>query len=140
MLQRGHYRVTVDPDGHFTTITLRDGQGQVTGGRQAFLVDEGSQVQVSGTDDISYDVYDLPGRDSFDQWSYDRDLRQDRSLSARYVSSELTGYDDLDQERHVEDGSSVRFGLGSDESLAGLGAVQGRALDLGGSVGLDLGG
>ena len=97
MLQRGHYRITVDPDGTFTTITLRDGQGQVTGGRQAFLVDGGSQVQVSGTDDIFYDVYELPGRDSFDQWSYSRDQRQDSSVSARYVSAELTGYDDLDQ-------------------------------------------
>jgi TonB family protein len=97
MLQRGHYRLTVDPDGNFTTITLRDGQGQVTGGGKAFLVDGGSQIQVSGTDDISYDVYDLPGRDSFDEWSYTRDQRQDSSLSARYVSPELTGYDDLDQ-------------------------------------------
>ncbi|MCX6545191.1 MAG: hypothetical protein NTV05_12385, partial [Acidobacteria bacterium] len=97
MLQRGHYRITVDPDGRFTTITLRDGQGQVTGGGEAFLVDGGSQVQVSGTDDIRYDVYDLPGRDTFDQWSYNRELREDRSLSARYVSLELTGYEDLDQ-------------------------------------------
>src|SRR5512135_187318 len=93
MLQRGHYRITVDPDGNFTTITLRDGQGQVTGGGKAFLVDGGSQIQVSGTDDIYYDVYDLPGRDRFDQWSYARDQRQDSSLSARYVSPELTGYD-----------------------------------------------
>ncbi len=97
MLQRGHYRITVDPEGSFTTITLRDGQGQVTGGGKAFLVEGGSQIQVSGTDDIFYDIYDLPGRDSFDQWSYNRDLRQEGSLSARYVSPELTGYDDLDQ-------------------------------------------
>jgi uncharacterized protein DUF6600 len=97
LLQRGDYRITVDPDGSFTTITLRDGQGQINGGGQAFLVDGGSQVQVSGTDYISYDIYDLPGRDSFDQWSYNRELREGRSRSARYVSPELTGYEDLDQ-------------------------------------------
>src|SRR5712692_7056290 len=97
VLRRGDYRITADPEGSFTTITLRDGQGQITGGGQAFLVDGGSQVQVSGTDYISYDIYDLPGRDSFDQWSYDRELREDRSRSARYVSPELTGYEDLDQ-------------------------------------------
>jgi len=97
VLQRGDYRITVDPDGSFTTITLRDGRGQVTGGGQAFLVDRGSQVQVSGTDNISYDIYDLPGRDSFDQWSYSRQLREERSQSARYVSPELTGSEDLDQ-------------------------------------------
>jgi FecR protein len=97
VLRRGDYRITVDPEGSFTTITLRDGQGQITGGGQAFLVDGGSQVQVSGTDYISYDIYDLPGRDSFDQWSYNRELREERSGSARYVSPELTGYEDLDQ-------------------------------------------
>ncbi len=97
VLRRGDYRITVDPQGSFTTITLRDGQGQINGGGQAFLVDGGSQVQVSGTDYISYDIYNLPGRDSFDQWSYNRELREGRSRSARYVSPELTGYEDLDQ-------------------------------------------
>jgi len=96
VLRQGDYRITVDPDGSFTTITLRDGQGQVTGGGQAFLVDGRSQVQVSGTDYISYDIYDLPGRDSFDQWAYTRQLREERSRSARYVSPELTGSEDLD--------------------------------------------
>ncbi len=36
IVTRGDYRITVDPEGGFTTITLRDGQGQVTGGGQAF--------------------------------------------------------------------------------------------------------
>jgi hypothetical protein len=57
-------------------------------------VDGGSQVQVSGTDYISYETYDLPGRDRFDQWSRSRDLREERIQSAHYVSPELTGYED----------------------------------------------
>ena len=97
LLRSGDYRLTVDPGGSFTTITLREGQGQVNGGGQAFLVDGGSQVQVSGTDYISYDIYVLPGRDTFDQWSYSREQREGHSQSARYVSPELTGYEDLDQ-------------------------------------------
>jgi TonB family protein len=97
VLRRGDYRITADPEGSFTTITLREGQGQINGGGQAFLVEGGSQVQVSGTDYISYDIYDLPGRDNFDQWSYNRQLREERSRSARYVSAELTGYEDLDR-------------------------------------------
>ena len=97
ILRAGHYRITVDPEGAFTTITLRDGQGQITGEGEAFLVEAGSQVQVSGTDYLFYDIFDLPVRDGFDQWSYNRDLREDRSQSARYVSLELTGYEDLDQ-------------------------------------------
>ena len=42
LLRSGDYRLTVDPGGSFTTITLREGQGQVNGGGQAFLVDGGS--------------------------------------------------------------------------------------------------
>jgi TonB family protein len=97
VLRRGDYRITADPEGSFTTITLRDGQGQIDGGGQAFLVDGGSQVQVSGTDYISYDIYDLPDRDNFDRWSYSRQLREEHSRSARYVSPELTGSEDLDR-------------------------------------------
>ena len=97
LLRRGDYRITVDPEGSFTTITLRNGQGQINGGGQAFLVDGGSQVQVSGTDYISYDIYDLPDRDNFDEWSYTREMREEHSRSARYVSSELTGSEDLDR-------------------------------------------
>src|SRR5712692_2435175 len=97
LLRRGDYRITVDPDGSFTTITLRNGQGQINGGGQAFLVDGGSQVQVSGTDYISYDIYDLPDRDNFDEWSYTREMREEHSRSARYVSPELTGSEDLDR-------------------------------------------
>src|ERR1700674_5492751 len=97
VLRRGDYRITADPQGSFTTITLRDGQGQINGGGQAFLVDGGSQVQVSGTDYISYDISALPGRDNFDRWSYSRQVREEHSRSARYVSPELTGSEDLDR-------------------------------------------
>src|SRR6266403_3440141 len=37
VLRSGDYRITVDPQGNFTTITLRDGQGQVNGGARRFL-------------------------------------------------------------------------------------------------------
>jgi hypothetical protein len=36
-------------------------------------------------------------RDSFDDWSQQRDQYDDRSTSARYVTSEMTGYEDLDR-------------------------------------------
>ncbi|MHB8485226.1 MAG: TonB family protein [Candidatus Acidiferrales bacterium] len=94
----GNYRITVDPDGYTTIVTVWNGQGQITGGDQAFLVDGGSQAQVSGTDSLSYDIYDLPYRDGFDQWSAMRDQREARSRSIRYVSPEMTGYEDLDND------------------------------------------
>jgi hypothetical protein len=36
-------------------------------------------------------------RSDFDRWSLARDLRDDRAESARYVSPEVTGYEELDQ-------------------------------------------
>ncbi len=96
--RRGHYRVSVDPDSSTTLVTVWEGQGEVDGGGQAFLVDSGSQAQISGYDSINYDVYDLPNRDSFDQWSDSRIQRESRYQSSRYVSPEMTGYEDLDQD------------------------------------------
>ena len=96
--RRGHYRVSVDPDSANTFVTVWDGQGEVDGGGQAFLVDSGSQAQISGADSINYDIYDLPGRDNFDQWSDSRTQRESRYQSSRYVSPEMTGYEDLDQD------------------------------------------
>ena len=40
---------------------------------------------------------DAAARDDFDLWSLARDQRDDQSVSARYVSPELTGYEVLDQ-------------------------------------------
>jgi TonB family protein len=97
LLQPGDYRIDVDPGGGFTSVTVRDGECEINGGGQAFLVDAGSQAQVSGTDDLAYNIYDPPPPDEFDQWSLARDQRFTRSQSARYVSPELTGFEDLDE-------------------------------------------
>ncbi len=38
----------------------------------------------------------LPARDEFDNWAEQRNRREDASPAARYVSREVTGYEDLD--------------------------------------------
>ena len=97
MLRPGEYRVGADPNAQTSTITVRAGDGEVTGGGQTFPVHAGQQAIVSGGDQITYDVEPAPGPDAWDQWSNSRDGREDRSPSARYVSREVPGYDDLDQ-------------------------------------------
>ncbi len=96
--RRGNYRITAEPDGYTTLVAVREGEGQIDGGGQAFLLEGGSQAQVSGTDSLNYEVYDLSDRDSFDQWAGSRDQREDRSQAVRYVSPEMTGYEDLDRD------------------------------------------
>ncbi len=52
---------------------------------------------VRGDDQISYNLASAGGADEFDQWCSSRDRREDQSLSARYVSREVPGYEDFDQ-------------------------------------------
>jgi FecR protein len=96
VLRPGDYRISVDPNGNSTVVDVRGGSGEVTGGGQAFNLNPGEEYAFSGTDQLSYDAEDLPGPDDFDTWCLQRDQREDRSASARYVSRDVTGYEDLD--------------------------------------------
>ena len=97
LLRPGEYRIDTNPDSQTTTITIRDGEGDLTGGGQTFPVAARQEVVVSGTDQITYSLASTPGADAWDQWCSERDRREDQSQSARYVSREVAGYDDLDQ-------------------------------------------
>ena len=96
VLRPGEYRIDVDPDNQITNITVRSGEGEGTGGGQAFTVHPREQAQVSGSDSISYNVSEAPGLDDWDQWCMARNRREDDSPSARYVSRDMVGYQDLD--------------------------------------------
>jgi hypothetical protein len=96
ILRPGEYRVNVDPNGGSTAIEVWGGSGNVTGGGQAFNLNPGQEFSFSGTDQLTYDAQPLPGRDDFDNWCASRDQREDSSASARYVSRDVIGYEDLD--------------------------------------------
>jgi len=93
----GVYRIEANRDSQATIITVRDGQGEVTGGGQAFPLYARQRVVVRGDEQLNYDLMSAGGDDEFDQWCSSRDRREDQSQSARYVSREIPGYDDLDQ-------------------------------------------
>jgi hypothetical protein len=97
ILRPGTYRVDVNEAGDTTVVNVRGGQGEVTGGGQAYTVHSDQTATFSGTDQLNADVQDLAGDDGFDQWCSDRDRREDHSTSARYVSSDVIGYEDLDE-------------------------------------------
>lgn len=96
VVRPGQYRVNVDPNGGVTTIDVWGGAGNVVGGGQAYNLNPGQEFAFTGADQLSYDAQPLPGRDDFDSWCRSRDQREDRSVSARYVSRDVIGYDDLD--------------------------------------------
>jgi hypothetical protein len=94
--QPGEYRITVDPDGDATTIVMRKGQGEVYGEDASYVIDSRQPYRFTGTGLREYQYVDAPRLDEFDRWSSDRDRSYDNSASARYVSQDVVGYQDLD--------------------------------------------
>ena len=97
LLQPGEYRVDVSEDGSQTVTGVWHGRGRVTGGGFTYNVVAGQSATFTGNDHLDYDLGQIPDRDDFDSWAFERDDREDQADSANYVSREMTGYEDLDQ-------------------------------------------
>ena len=94
--QPGDYRIAVDADGNATDIVVRRGQGEVYGEGASYVIDSRQPYRFTGTGLLDYQQLAAPGPDEFDRWSSDRDRSYDSSVSARYVSPDVVGYQDLD--------------------------------------------
>ncbi|HEY6969403.1 MAG TPA: DUF6600 domain-containing protein [Candidatus Angelobacter sp.] len=97
ILRPGIYRIGVNEKGDTTIIRVRGGEGEVTGGGSAYTVHAHEIGTFIGTDQLTADV-DRFGNDDddFDAWCAQRDRHEDLSISARYVSPDVIGYEDLD--------------------------------------------
>jgi hypothetical protein len=94
----GEYRFDVNEDGNQTTVTIWSGRGVATGAGYDYTVLAGQQAIFNGTDSLSHEIAQLPPNDDFENWAFDRDRREDRAESANYISTEMTGYEDLDDQ------------------------------------------
>ncbi|MGF6369531.1 hypothetical protein OKW40_002281 [Paraburkholderia sp. RAU6.4a] len=92
----GDYRVDVAPDGSSTTVTVRSGSAIAYGDGGQVPVAAGQQIRFAGTSLQQLADNRAPALDELDQWAASRDADEDRSLSARYVSRDIPGYEDLD--------------------------------------------
>ncbi len=92
----GSYRVEASEDGTYSVVTVRDGEGQSTGNGSTYTIHAGQRVTLSGTDQLNAEMEDIGQPDDFDAWADSRDHRWEGSRSARYVSRDMPGYDDLD--------------------------------------------
>jgi hypothetical protein len=92
----GSYRVEASEDGTYSVVSIREGGGDATGDGQTYTLHVGQRGTFSGTDSLNAEVIDIGGRDQFDNWAYNRDRYYDESRSARYVSHDVVGYEDLD--------------------------------------------
>ncbi|HAT29547.1 MAG TPA: hypothetical protein DCW29_01445 [Janthinobacterium sp.] len=95
--QPGEYRIDVDPQGNATTVAVHSGQGEAYGEGNAYLIDRQQSYRFGGTDLRDSQFAELAPADEFDHWTAERDRRIDNSQAGRYVSHDMVGYEDLDQ-------------------------------------------
>jgi len=93
----GSYRAQASEDGTYTIVSIHDGGGQATGNGQTYTLHAGQRATFSGTDSLNADVEQLGGPDQFDNWASARDHRYDISPSAHFLSADVVGYEDLDE-------------------------------------------
>lgn len=116
LLHPGEYHIEVTAAGE-TVVKTRSGESQVRGDRNSYTVranEEGIFRSPAGEDpsgegsELTADIRPLGPRTAFEDWANDRDRRNASSVSARYVSREVIGYEDLD--RHGEWFSEAGYG------------------------------
>ncbi|TFW15558.1 hypothetical protein E4L96_17965, partial [Massilia arenosa] len=86
----GRLRVDAERVAATTVLNVFEGTGVLDAPGSSFTVRAGRRAQLSGEDVRT----SLATRDGFDDWSAQRDAREDRAATA-YVPPEMTGYADL---------------------------------------------
>jgi hypothetical protein len=94
--EAGAFRVDVNENGDGTRVTVIRGEGEITAGGQTYEIHAGEQAELNGVDNPEYHVGQAPAPDDLDRWATDRDLKEEHSESAKYVSRDVPGYSDLD--------------------------------------------
>jgi len=95
--EAGAFRVDVNENGDYTTVTVIRGKGEIAAGGQTYPVNAGERGDISGTDqNVNYIPGSASEPDPLDRWAQERNIKEDQSPSARYVNRDTVGYSDLD--------------------------------------------
>jgi len=93
MIEPGVLRVDVDRTPDTSQVSVLDGTARVEGAGSSVVVNNGRHVDV-GAEDVRTSV---ARRDGFDIWAEDRDRLDSVTTTTRFVSSGMTGYEELDR-------------------------------------------
>ncbi|MET0320953.1 MAG: DUF6600 domain-containing protein [Duganella sp.] len=93
MIEPGLLRVDVDRVPDTSLVAVLAGAARVDGAGSSVTVTAGRQVDVTSQDVRT----SVARRDGFDVWSDERDRVSETVISTRYVSSGMTGYEELDR-------------------------------------------
>ena len=94
--QAGAFRIDVSEDGSSSRIKVIRGEGEILADGKSYPVHAGEQAEFSGAENPTYSIVQAPAPDGLDRWAQERDEREDRSVSGNYVSRDMPGYSDLD--------------------------------------------
>jgi hypothetical protein len=92
----GRYHVSVDAQGQSTLVAVTDGAADVYGEQASYAVTRGQRYRFSGTDLQDAALVAPSPPDVIERYAQDRERRHDRVASARYVSADVIGVEDLD--------------------------------------------
>lgn len=95
LLRAGSYRIDVDPDGHQSRVSVHSGDAEVTSEGSVFPVRPNQLALVYGTDNLDYDIRPIGPADEWDNWCGNRERHESELAEQHYVSTEMTGYEDL---------------------------------------------
>ena len=90
----GHYRIDRRDD--VSTASVLSGQLGYSAGRYGANLNEGQRAEFFGSGPVQQGMLE-PERDAFAQWMTAKLSREERSVSSRYVSPEMTGAEELDR-------------------------------------------
>jgi len=96
LTRAGEFRIETDPTGGQTIIIVREGEGEVSGAGESWDLVPGQKYEFDGTDELGLNSQPAAAMDEFEDWCQERDQRENGSGSARYVSRDIDGYYDLD--------------------------------------------
>ncbi|MFZ3323200.1 MAG: DUF6600 domain-containing protein [Usitatibacter sp.] len=92
----GEFRIDVQPNEDATGVMVLNGRAELYGEGASYEVAAHQGYRFFGTGLGDYDRMMAQRDDDLDAWARYRDQLVDHSQSARYVSSDVVGYEDLD--------------------------------------------
>ena len=96
LLRPGGYRLDVDDRDARAHLAVWSGRAEARGAGGSRIVHSDEGVELIGGDDAALELAAAGATDSLDLWAEDRDHREDQSRTARYVSRDVVGYEELD--------------------------------------------
>jgi len=93
MIDPGEVRVDSERIADTTSVSVLSGSSRVDGAGSSLVLNTGRRADV-GVEDVRTG---FSAHDGFDDWAQARDRQSDSAISTRYIPTEITGYEELDQ-------------------------------------------